>query len=90
MWKYGLIKIEYPDLWEDKDGYYELVELYENAEGDYDSFCRARINSLEELENAYNDIKKDGPNIWFTENGVFSWNSEEKFWDWKKINDRNS
>ena len=84
MWKYGLIKIEYPDLWENEDGYHELVELYENANGDYDSFCHANINSLEELENVYSDIKRDGVNTWFMENGTFEWNSDEKCWDWKK------
>ena len=84
MYKYGLIKIDYPDLWEDEDGYCELVELYLDSEGNYTSFCAARINSMKELDSAYQTIKKDGINTWFSENGIFSWNSEENSWDWKK------
>lgn len=88
MWKYGLIKIDYPDLWETEE-YCELVELYKDNKGDYTSFSRARIKSIEELEQAYSDIRIDGVNEWFADNGTFKWNIEEKFWDWEK-NDRSS
>ena len=37
MWKYGLIKVDYPDLWE-TDEYCELVELYRDNDGNYTSF----------------------------------------------------
>ena len=84
MWKYGLIKIDYPDLWETPDGYCELVELYEDTSGNYTSFCQAHIHSLEEFNRAHSDIQKDGINTWFSENGIFSWDSEVKFWNWKK------
>ena len=83
MWKYGLIKINYPDLWE-TDEYCELVELYKDGEGGYTSFSKARINSFEELQTAYVDISRDGINTWFSENGIFTWNSEGKFWEWEK------
>jgi len=84
MWKYGLIKIDYPDLWEADGHYCELVELYADADNNFTSFCKARINSPKELENAYSDIKRDGINTWFSDNGIFSWNREDKFWDWIK------
>jgi len=69
-WKYGLILISI----EDKDTDYEseiceLVELYQDKNGNYTSWCKARINSLEELTNAYNDIQRDGINHWFYKNG---------------------
>ena len=83
MWKYGMIKVDYPDLWE-KEKHCEIVELYEDNEGKYTSFTKARINSFEELTAAYTDILRDGVNTWFSENGIFTWNSEDKFWDWQK------
>lgn len=92
-WKYGLIKIEHPSI--DEEEYCELVELYAclsqdeynsgyAAEGDiiFNSFCKARINSIEELSAAYNDAMKDGVNNWFAENGTFSIDDDE-FWDWQ-------
>ena len=84
MWKYGLIKIEYPGLWETDGDYCELVELYSDKDGNYTSFCEANIHSLEELESAYKDAKKDGVNEWFAESGEFTWDKEEKFWSWTK------
>jgi hypothetical protein len=84
MWKYGLIKVDYPDLWE-TDEYCELVELYRDNDGNYTSFSKARIKSFKELEEAYADVMSDGVNNWFAENGTFEWNSEEQFWDWKRV-----
>lgn len=83
MWKYGLIKIEYPDLWETEE-YCELVELYEDSDGNYTSFSKARIKSFEELQQAYSDVSTDGINNWFAKNGTFEWNAENQFWDWEK------
>jgi len=83
MWKYGMIKINYPDLWE-REQHCEIVELFQDSDGRYTSFTKARINSFEELENMYEQISRDGINTWFSENGIFSWNSEDKFWDWEK------
>lgn len=83
-WKYALIKIDYPGLWETDGDYCELVELYLDDNNEYTSFCKARVNSLEELENAIKDVKRDGINTWFSDNGVFSWRKEDKFWDWKR------
>ena len=83
MWKYGLIKIDYPDLWED-DEYCELVELYKDADGNYTSFSKARIKSFKELSSAYAEVLRDGVNTWFAENGKFDWDSESKFWTWTR------
>ena len=83
MWKYALIKIDHPDLWESEE-HCELVELYKDNTGEYMSFSRPHINTLKELEFAYMDVLTDGINTWFTENGAFDWNTEEKFWDWTK------
>ena len=83
MWKYGLIKIDYPGLWENDENC-ELVELYKDGNGNYTSFTRARIKSLKELQNAHRDVSRDGINTWFAENGTFEWDSSDKFWIWHK------
>jgi hypothetical protein len=88
MWKYALIEIDFPDLWETTDGKYcELVELYRDTNGQYTSFSKANVHSLKELENAFNDVQKDGVNTWFAKNGEFEWDKEDKFWDWTKDNE---
>ena len=84
MWKYSLIKIDYPDLWEWDGDYCELVEVYQNSQGRFTSFNEVRIHSFEELEKAYNDAKRDGVNTWFSDNGVFTWDKKDKCWSWKK------
>jgi hypothetical protein len=83
MWKYALIKIEFPGLWENED-HCELVELYKDNVGEYSAFSKASIKSLKQLEAAYMDVLNDGINNWFSENGVFEWNSTDKFWNWSK------
>jgi len=84
MWKYGLIRIDYPGLWETDGHYCELVELYADVDGEYTSFSKARINSIKELQNAFNDVSRDGINEWFAENGEFKWDKKDKFWNWTK------
>jgi len=78
-WKYALIKVDE----EESEDICELVELY-SIDEEWDSFCRAKVLSLEELENAYNDIKADGANLWFWDNGKFSWDYEYQWWEWEK------
>ena len=94
-WKYGLIKIEHSSISE--EDYCEIVELYACSEHDeyaiyntgysskdnrlFNTFCKARINSIDDLCTAYNDIMKDGVNTWFSENGTFS-PSDDGFWNW--------
>tara|TARA_Y100000034_G_C6884353_1_gene405823 strand:- start:978 stop:1355 length:378 start_codon:yes stop_codon:yes gene_type:complete len=92
-WKYGLIKIKHPSILDTlvdsesnfiiNDDYCELVELYMSEDGKYNSFCKTRINSVEELIAAHNDIIKDGVNTWFAENGTFSLDKDSKSWNWE-------
>jgi hypothetical protein len=79
-WKYGLIKIKHPSV---NDEYCELVELFQtDTSGEYNSFCKARINSIEEFNSAYKDIEKDGVNCWFASNGTFSIVKDGNDWEW--------
>jgi len=73
-WKYGLIKIstEYEGT-ELEEQINHLVELYPDENENYTSFCDARIMSIEELESALNDIKSDGINEYFFNNGKFNY-----------------
>jgi hypothetical protein len=79
-WKYGLILV-LKDETDSEDDEYELVELFQNEEGNWSSFCKAHIHSMKELEHAHEDVQRDGPNKWFYENGVFT-PDEDNFWHW--------
>ena len=87
-WKYGLIKVTVEDEGTDYEVQINLlVELYPLADnGEYNSFCRARLQSIEEIQNAQKDIEHDGINEWFYDNGVFEWkicnNCAQGDWDW--------
>lgn len=78
-WKYGLIKtsVEYEGT-DFEEQINRLVELYPDENGNYTSFCDARLMTVEELENALSDIKNDGINEYFFNNGEFIWNTCEK------------
>ena len=82
-WKYALIMHDNSD--ECPDGHKPkcfIAEVYDlDRDGHYESFCEARIESLEEFKRAYKDITRDGVNMWFYSNGRFS-NKEGK-WDWE-------
>jgi diphthamide synthase (EF-2-diphthine--ammonia ligase) len=84
-WKYGLIKVALPD--EGRDVQINmLVELYPLGEtGEYDTFCRASPQTLEEIEMAKRDIERDGINEYFFNNGTFKWVLEKEAyaWDWR-------
>jgi len=81
-WKYGLIKVE-DDHGEDLC---HLVELVEDEDGGFTSFCDARIKSVVELTRAHDDVQRDGVNTWFFDNGTFSWVQDsltgQHHWDW--------
>jgi hypothetical protein len=85
VWKYGLIKVGFDEhLKEDEN---ELVELYYeivNGETHYVAFSRPYLCSVSDIRNALADVEKDGVITWFWDNGVFTWNFKESFWDWKK------
>jgi len=58
-----------------------IAEVYDlDRDGHYESFCEARIESMEELKKAYEDITRDGINMWFYTNGNFS--KKDGKWDW--------
>jgi hypothetical protein len=88
-WKYGLIKVAIEDEGTDYEEQINLLaELYPLGEnGEYDSFCTARIQSTEELQNAQADVERDGINTWFYDNGTFTWvgceGCYEGRWDWE-------
>ena len=90
-WKYGLIKVdveyEGTDLEEQTN---HLVELFPDENGNYTSFCDARIMSIEELEFALSDIRSDGINEYFFNNGKFNYEVCEKCYnsklDWEEQN----
>jgi len=87
-WKYGMIVV---DIDEDGEETCELVELYDLDEnGNYNSFCKARIMSPEELMQAAADVDRDGTNSWFFMNGDFEFKLDEDMgvrrWDWKPFN----
>ncbi len=85
VWKYALIKVGFDkDFNEDVN---ELVEVhFERINGEiyYSSFGRPYLTSLSDIRNALADVEKDGVITWFWDNGVFTWNSQEHFWDWSR------
>jgi len=84
-WKYAIVKIGEAD----GSDVCELVELYPlGPSGEYNTFCRARMCSLEDLHMATRDIERDGTNLWFWENGEFTYDAEESWWDWKRNKQR--
>ncbi len=84
-WKYAMIKVaEEYDLETDEiiEDICELVELYQDSTGNWTSFCRPSLTSVECLNIATVEVMRDGVNTWFWENGRFSWSMQERFWDW--------
>jgi len=85
-WKFGMILVEVVE--ETGEEICELVELYAiDKEDEYAMYCKARIMCPGDLELAYQDIKKDGVNRWFYENGTFKFEMDddlgERSWDWE-------
>lgn len=82
-WKYGMVLVGYPGkgveilrepLRPDDEPICLLVELFQNEDGEYTSFSPANIRTPAELECAHIDVKSDGINTYFFENG--SWTFE--------------
>jgi|TARA_R110001583_G_scaffold16234_3_gene66102 hypothetical protein len=83
--KYGLIKInDHKPLSDIKDDNCELVEIFIDELGIPKYFCRARINSVDELKSAYYDVMNSGLNTWLYENGTFSTLEGGGSWSWTK------
>jgi len=82
-WKYSLIMHDNSD--ECPDGHKPkcfIAEVYDlDRDGHYETFCEAKVESMEELKKAYEDIIRDGINMWFYTNGSFSKKDGE--WDWE-------
>ena len=57
-WKYGLIKVAIEDEGADYEAQINLlVELYPlGDDGEYNSFCLARLQSIEDLQNAQKSL----------------------------------
>jgi len=85
-WKFGMILVEICERTGEE--ICELVELYTlEKEDEYSVWCQARIMSPDELEMAYHDVRRDGVNRWFYENGTFSRELDEDMgmrqWNWQ-------
>ena len=87
-WKYSLIKVAIDNEGTDHEEQVNLlVELYPLGDNEeYNSFCNARLMSIEELQIAQKDIGRDGINEWFFDHGVFAHkvcdNCLHGDWDW--------
>jgi len=79
-WKYGLIKVALEDpLTAEPECM--LVELYDmEKDGEYNSYCKARINCPSALKMAAEDVGRDGVNEYFYKNGVFDYDHIEDSW----------
>jgi hypothetical protein len=89
-WKYAQLLVEERDLEQYNEAQYVIVELYSlGSDGEYDTFCMAHLQTVEDLKRATRDIEHDGTNTWFYENGVFEWKriNHEWAWDWTKNTD---
>jgi hypothetical protein len=85
-WKFGMILVEICE--QTGEEICELVELYTlEKEDEYSVWCQARLMSPDELELAYADVRRDGINRWFYENGTFSFEFDAEMgtrqWDWE-------
>lgn len=73
QWKYGLIRVSINDS--ENDESFRLVELYQDENNNFTSFCNARIESVEELRAALHDVESDKINEYFYNNGTFTWDT---------------
>ena len=79
-WKYGLIKVADALPLVDRPECM-LVELYDMEDnGEYNSYCKARINNPWALKCAAKDVERDGINEWFFNNGTFNYDHIEDSW----------
>ena len=81
-WKYGLIKVAEPEF-DCDETVCMLVELYW-IHGGWNSYCQERLSSVKDLENALEDIKRDGVNEDFFNKGVFTWSDRDQDYEWKR------
>jgi len=81
MWKYSLI-LQHRCPFEEED-FCEVVEIYQTSPQEesedfdtYTSYGSSDLMSLEELERAYLDVKKDGVNTYFYDTIGFYWDGD--------------
>ena len=79
-WKYGLVLVGSRN----NKQICEIYELYQDENDEWTLFAAALVDSMEEVEKLYNDIKRDGMNTWFYENGKFLYNLEKEKWEWER------
>ena len=78
-WKYALVLVAESNS--KRTG--QIYELYPNTKGEWTMLARPTINSVEDIEKLYNDVRRDGVNTWFYKNGSFSYDPEKEKWEWK-------
>ena len=78
-WKYSLVLV---DIRSGKE-ICQIYELYQDTDGDWTLFANAFVDSVEDVEKLYENIKTDGINRWFYENGDFLYNAEKERWEWE-------
>jgi hypothetical protein len=92
QYKYAMLLVDREKFSEDDiEDHHCLVELYQDDDGEWTSFCMATVASPSELEHAYKDVKRDGVNTWFYENGKFTYKVKQApngvsvgHWDWER------
>jgi len=93
QYKYAMLLVDREKFSEDDiEDHHCLVELYQDDDGsEGTSFCMATVASPTELEHAYKDVKRDGVNTWFYENGKFTYKVKQApngvsvgYWDWER------
>ncbi len=83
-WKYAMILVDIEGSGKEAKEVCELVELYDLADRGFTTFCKATLSSEKDILMAAEDVKRDGINRWFYENGVFSLEADDcaKRWVW--------
>jgi len=74
-WKYAMVKVDFewwPEVEDSINPVCILAEVYDDGDGKYTSWCYAHPSNPQELEMAYQDVRRDGVNEWFYKNGTFN------------------
>ena len=81
--KYAILLTD-ENLIDSKKNKYIIVELEQDSSGEFKKICRPNLSSDSDISNAYSDIKHDGVNRWFYDNGLFLYNNKGQI-SWKFI-----
>lgn len=79
-WKYALVLVE------ERQGkqFCEIYELHQDVRGSWTTLSKASVDSLGDIEKLYADVKSDGINRWFYDNGTFLYHPTKEIWEWEK------